>query len=173
MAVLDVPSGSGNRRSLFGEDTASEVNYASVQNELPLHMIISEEDLTSIMEDQSRNEMPVPKGISLEEEVKLLRKKLVDFSYAPSASSVVAKLILGKPCSLEMFRSLQEKEALLDEAVACGNGNAMLKVVLFLENTLKKKLFHRLLQTRPEAVSHYVNYMALRLKVTECTDLLT
>ncbi|KXJ73290.1 hypothetical protein RP20_CCG016163 [Aedes albopictus] len=175
VAILELPTGAGNRRSLFGEDTASEANFASVQSELPLHMIISEADLTSILEDQSRNEMPLlsPKGISVEEEVKLLRKKLQEFSFVPSAASIVAKLILGKCCSLEMFRSLQEKEALLDEAVACGNGNAILKVVLFLEKTLKKKLLYRLLQTRPEAVNHYVNYMALRLQVTECTDLLT
>uniref|UniRef100_A0A8D8CME4 Spermatogenesis-defective protein 39 homolog n=1 Tax=Culex pipiens TaxID=7175 RepID=A0A8D8CME4_CULPI len=174
VAVLEVPSAStaANRRSLFGEDTASEVHFANTQQELPLSMIISDEDLASLLEDQSRCEAPLPKGISLEEEVKLLRRRLQECSYAPSAASVVAKLVLGKSCSLEMFRSLGEKEELLDDAVASGSGNAILKVVLFLERTLKKKLFYRLLQTRPEAVSHYVNYMALRLKVTECTDLL-
>ncbi|XP_021706182.1 vacuolar protein sorting-associated protein 16B [Aedes aegypti] len=173
VAILELPTGGANRRSLFGEDTASEVNYAFVQSELPLHMIIADSDLTMILEDQSRSERAMPKGASVEEELKLLRKKLQELNFAPSAPCVVAKLILGKCCSLEMFRSLQEKEALLDEAVASGNGNAILKVVLFLEKTLKKKLLYRLLQTRPEAVSHYVNYMALRLQVTECTDLLT
>uniref|UniRef100_A0A1Q3F3J0 Putative vps16b n=1 Tax=Culex tarsalis TaxID=7177 RepID=A0A1Q3F3J0_CULTA len=174
VAVLEVPTAStaANRRSLFGEDTASEVHFANTQHELPLSVIISDEDLASLLDDQSRSEVPLPKGISLEEEVKLLRRRLQECSYAPSAASVVAKLVLGKSCSLEMFRSLGEKEELLDEAVASGSGNAILKVVLFLERTLKKKLFYRLLQTRPEAVSHYVNYMALRLKVTECTDLL-
>ncbi|XP_055614274.1 vacuolar protein sorting-associated protein 16B [Uranotaenia lowii] len=171
VAVLDIPSGS-NRRSLFADDTASEVNFSTIQQELPLHMIISNEDLASVLEDQTRNEIPLPKGITIEEEIKLLRRRLQEYSFAPSAGSVIAKLCLGKVCSLEMFRSLQEKEELLDEAIACGNGNAILKVVIFLEQTLKKKLFYRLLQTRPEAVSHYVNYMSTRLKVTECTDLL-
>ncbi|XP_058822467.1 vacuolar protein sorting-associated protein 16B [Topomyia yanbarensis] len=170
VAVLEIPS--TNRQSLFGEGTASEVNYCSVQNELPLHMIISDANLADVLADQSRNEKALPKGISLDEEVKLLRKKLQQFSYAPSTGAVLAMLILGKPCSLEMFRSLHEKEELLDEAIASGNGNAIMKVVLFLERTLKKKLFYRLLQTRPEAVSHYVNYMSIRLRVTECTDLL-
>uniref|UniRef100_A0A182M8G5 Vps16 C-terminal domain-containing protein n=1 Tax=Anopheles culicifacies TaxID=139723 RepID=A0A182M8G5_9DIPT len=170
VAVLEIAS--NNKRSLFGDDTASESNYTGGQSELPLHSIISDENLEIILQEQSRNEMTIPKGISLEEEVKLLRKKIQEFNYAPSTSSVILKLILGKPCSLEMFRSLAEKEQLLDEAIASGCGNAILKVTLFLDQTLKKKLFYTLLQTRPEAVHHYVNYLSLRLKVTECTDLL-
>nr|XP_040222490.2 vacuolar protein sorting-associated protein 16B [Anopheles coluzzii] len=170
VAVLEIAT--NNKRSLFGEETASEANYGTGQIELPLHTIISDENLELILQEQSRNEMTIPKGISLEEEVKLLRKKIQEFNYAPSTESVVRKLILGKPCSLEMFRSMAEKEQLLDEAIASGSGNAILKVTLFLDQTLKKKLFYTLLQTRPEAVYHYVNYLSLRLKVTECTDLL-
>ncbi|XP_040157400.1 vacuolar protein sorting-associated protein 16B [Anopheles arabiensis] len=170
VAVLEIAT--NNKRTLFGEDTASEANYGTGQIELPLHTIISDENLELILQEQSRNEMTIPKGISLEEEVKLLRKKIQEFNYAPSTESVVRKLILGKPCSLEMFRSMAEKEQLLDEAIASGSGNAILKVTLFLDQTLKKKLFYTLLQTRPEAVYHYVNYLSLRLKVTECTDLL-
>lgn len=170
MAVLEIAT--NNKRSLFGEETASEANYGTGQIELPLHTIISDENLELILQEQSRNEMTIPKGISLEEEVKLLRKKIQEFNYAPSTESVVRKLILGKPCSLEMFRSMAEKEQLLDEAIESGSGNAILKVTLFLDQTLKKKLFYTLLQTRPEAVYHYVNYLSLRLKVTECTDLL-
>ncbi|XP_050088443.1 vacuolar protein sorting-associated protein 16B [Anopheles aquasalis] len=175
VAVLEVPSGNGssnNKRSLFGEDTPSEVAYGNAQTELPLHMVISDENLELILQEQSRNEMTIPKGITLEEEVKLLRKKIQEFRYAPSTVSVLRKLILGQPCSLEMFRSMSEKEQLLDQAIASGSGNAILKVLLFLDRTLKKKLFYSLLQMRPEAVHHYVNYLALRLKVTECTDLL-
>uniref|UniRef100_A0A182QZJ9 Vps16 C-terminal domain-containing protein n=1 Tax=Anopheles farauti TaxID=69004 RepID=A0A182QZJ9_9DIPT len=170
VAVLDI--GTNNKRSLFGDDNPSEANYSQVQSELPLHTLISDENLELILQEQSRTEMTIPKGITLEEEVKLLRKKIQEFNYAPSAESVVRKLILGKPCSLEMFRSMAEKEQLLDEAIASGSGNAILKVTLFLDRTLKKKLFYTLLQTRPEAVYHFVNYLSLRLKVTECTDLL-
>uniref|UniRef100_A0A182TLR3 Vps16 C-terminal domain-containing protein n=1 Tax=Anopheles melas TaxID=34690 RepID=A0A182TLR3_9DIPT len=170
VAVLEIAT--NNKRTLFGEETASEANYGTGHIELPLHTIISDENLELILQEQSRNEMTIPKGISLEEEVKLLRKKIQEFNYAPSTESVVRKLILGKPCSLEMFRSMAEKEQLLDEAIASGSGNAILKVTLFLDQTLKKKLFYTLLQTRPEAVYHYVNYLSLRLKVTECTDLL-
>ncbi|XP_055641246.1 vacuolar protein sorting-associated protein 16B [Toxorhynchites rutilus septentrionalis] len=170
VAVLDVPC--FNRRSLFGEDTVSEVNFSNVQSELLLNFIISDENLAAILEDQSRNVVVIPKGVTLEEEVKLLRKKVQETSFAPSVGPIIARMVLGKPCSLEIFRSMYDKETLLDEAISSGNGNAILKVVLFLEKTLKKKLFYRLLQTRQEAVNHYINYMATRLKVTECTDLL-
>uniref|UniRef100_A0A182NQR0 Vps16 C-terminal domain-containing protein n=1 Tax=Anopheles dirus TaxID=7168 RepID=A0A182NQR0_9DIPT len=170
VAVLDIAT--NNKRSLFGEDTPSEASYSNVQCELPLHTIISDEALELILQEQSRTEMTIPKGITLEEEVKLLRKKIQEFNYAPTTESVIRKLLLGKPCSLEMFRSMTEKEQLLDEAIASGSGNAILKVTLFLDRTLKKKLFYTLLQTRPEAVHHYVNYLSLRLKVTDCTDLL-
>lgn len=170
VAVLEVPS--NNKRSLFGEDNTSEVNYGHTQGEIPLHMIISDEHLELVLQEQSRNEFTIPKGISLEEEVKLLRKKIQEFDYAPPTESVIRKLILGKPCSLEMFRAFSEKEQLLDQAVASGSGNAILKVTLFLDRTLKKKLFYSMLQTRPEAVYHYMTYLSLRLKVTECTDLL-
>ncbi|XP_053669902.1 vacuolar protein sorting-associated protein 16B [Anopheles nili] len=170
VAVLEIPT--HNKRSLFGEDTSSEASYVNLKNDLPLEAIISDENLELILQEQSRDEMTIPKGISLEEEVKLLRKKIQEFNYAPPTESVIRKLILGKPCSLEMFRSLAEKEQLLDEAIASGCGNAILKVILFLDRTLKKKLFYTLLQTRTEAVYHYINYLSLRLKVSECTDLL-
>ncbi|XP_052867357.1 vacuolar protein sorting-associated protein 16B [Anopheles cruzii] len=173
VAVLEIPSHSStNKRSLFGEDTSSELAYGSAHTELPLHMIISDENLELVLQEQSRHMMTIPKGISLEDEVKLLRRKIQEFNYAPSTDSVLRKLILGQPCSLEMFRSMCEKEQLLDQAIASGSGNAILRVVLFLDRTLKKKLFYSLLQTRNEAVAHYMNYLALRLKVTECTDLL-
>ncbi|XP_058057219.1 vacuolar protein sorting-associated protein 16B [Anopheles bellator] len=173
VAVLEIPSHSStNKRSLFGEDTSSELAYGSAQTELPLHMIISDENLELVLQEQSRHMVTIPKGISLEDEVKLLRRKIQEFNYAPSTDSVLRKLILGQPCSLEMFRSMCEKEQLLDQAIASGSGNAILRVVLFLDRTLKKKLFYSLLQTRNEAVHHYMNYLALRLKVTECTDLL-
>uniref|UniRef100_A0A182IYH2 Vps16 C-terminal domain-containing protein n=1 Tax=Anopheles atroparvus TaxID=41427 RepID=A0A182IYH2_ANOAO len=145
VAVLEVPTNNNNnKRSLFGEDTTSEAGYGNAQGELPLHMIISDEHLGLVLQEQSRNEITIPKGISLEEEVKLLRKKIQEFDYAPSTESVIRKLILGKPCSLEMFRAMSEKEQLLDQSIASGS----------------------------EAVYHYVTYLSLRLKVTECTDLL-
>lgn len=68
---------------------------------------------------------------------------------------------------------MHEKENLLDEAIKGGNGDAILAIVLFLKQTLKKSHFNTILQARPTAVKHYINYLLLRFQVTECSDCLT
>lgn len=126
----------------------------------------------SVLEEQSTQEMPIPKNITVEEEVKLLRRLVQEKFNAPSVSQTMAKILLGKSCTLEMYKSLHEKEELLDAAISSGNGDAILHVVLFLVRTLKKKFFHRILQSRPKAINQYVTYLMTRLQITECTDLL-
>ena len=110
--------------------------------------------------------MPLPRTISLEEEVKVLRRQLQD----SSVSLAISKLLLGKPCSLEKFKSLREKEDLLDEAIYVGAG--VLQVVLFLQRTLKKKHFWNILRERPRAVDHYINFLSTRRQLSECSELL-
>jgi VPS33B-interacting protein in polarity and apical restriction len=116
-------------------------------------------------------EAPISKSITLEEEVKLLRSQIREHQI-PSPYHTITKIILNKPASLEMYKSIVEKERLLDEAISSGNGDAILFVIKFLVRTLKKKFVHRILQVRPKAVQHYLNYLTLRLQVTDCTDLL-
>lgn len=125
-----------------------------------------------ILEEQSMEDFPLPKKLSSEEEVRVLRRLLMDKTHAPLASTTITRILLGKPCSFEQYKSLSEKEELLDEAISCGNGDAILSVVLFLVDTLKKTHFNQLLQKRPIAVNHYLNYLTTRLKISEATDLL-
>lgn len=128
----------------------------------------------SVLEEQSLKETPLPKTISIEDELKILRRKTQETYHAPPpASSIVRKILLKKPYSLECFRALHEKENLLDAAIESGNGDAILAIVLFLKQTLRKSHFNSILQTRPVAVKHYINYLLLRFQVTECSDCLT
>lgn len=83
------------------------------------------------------------------------------------------QILLGQPYSLEPYKSLASKTALLDAAIESGNGNAILIVVLFLTKTLKKSLVYRLLSERPEAVNVYIHYLSIRLQTDEITDILT
>jgi VPS33B-interacting protein in polarity and apical restriction len=103
--------------------------------------------------------------------VRLLRSQLRELSN-PSAHHTITKILLNKPVSLVAYKSLQDKERLLDEAIGSGNGDAILYVVKFLVQTLKKKLVHRILLGRPAAVNHYLHYLTLRLQISECTELL-
>lgn len=85
--------------------------------------------LRTVLEEQSLNEMQIRKGIAPEEELRILRRNLRDRVYPPPAHIVINKLMANKPVALECFRSLQDKEALLDEAIASGNGDAILAVI--------------------------------------------
>lgn len=125
-----------------------------------------------MLEEQSLKETPFSKTISVEEELRLLRQKAKE-SYAPPPEIVIKKILLKKPYSLECFRALHEKEQLLLEAINCGNGDAILTVVLFLHRTLKKKHFHTIMQSQMEAVKHFINFLLIRCQVVEATDFLT
>lgn len=83
------------------------------------------------------------------------------------------KILLGQPYSLEPYKSLHSKTALLDAAVASGDGNAILIIILFLTKTLKKSLVYRLLAERPEVVNVYIHYLSTRLQTNEVTDILS
>lgn len=82
-------------------------------------------------------------------------------------------MLLKKPYSLDCFRALHEKESLLQEAIQCGNGDAILAVVLFLQQTLKKKHFHSICQAHYEAVKHFINFLLIRCQVAEASEFLT
>lgn len=128
----------------------------------------------SVLEEQSLKETPLPKTISPEEELKILRRRAQETSYAPlSTSSVIRKILLKKPYSLECYRARHEKESLLIEAIKSGNGDAILTVVLFLQRTLKKKYFHSIMQLHPEAVKHFINFLLIRCQVSEASEFLT
>lgn len=130
--------------------------------------------LISVLDEQSLKESPLPKNISAEDELKILRRKAKEtFNSSPPVSSVILKMLQKKPFSLECFRALYEKEKLLDEAIKCGDSDVILTVVLFLNRTLKQKYFYAIVQLRPAAITQYVNYLALRYQIVECCDFLT
>ncbi|XP_076238832.1 spermatogenesis-defective protein 39 homolog [Calliopsis andreniformis] len=83
------------------------------------------------------------------------------------------KILLGQPYSLEQYKSLNSKTALLDAAIISGDGNAILLIILFLTKTLKRSLVQRILAERPDAVNVYIRYLSTRLQLNEITDILT
>lgn len=156
---------------LIVDDNASEIsNVSTASSSLNLHMIISDSDLQTILEDQMITEPILPK-VSLEEEVKILRRKLNETQFC-SIGITINKLLFGKPCSLAIYTSLKDKEDLLNAAIISGNGDAILQVVLFLKNSLKPKLFNQIITARPSAVDHYVNYLTKTMKIGEASELL-
>lgn len=117
-------------------------------------------------------ETPLPKNISAEDELKVLRRKTQQRYHAPPPNVAVTQMLLKKPCPLHCFRAIDEKEALLDEAIGSGDGDAILSVILFMKKTLKTSLFNKIIQTRPDAIRHYINYLLQRSLIVECSDFL-
>lgn len=152
------------------DDNISEISNVSSSTTINLHLIIKDADLQIVLEDQMITEPIFPKA-TLEEEVKILRRKLHETQYSPVAVTI-NKLLLGKPCLLSIYKSLKEKKDLLDGAIACGNGDAVLQVTMFLKRSLKPSLFNQILKSRPTAVDHYVEYLNTTMKVGEASEVL-
>eukprot|EP00112_Aurelia_sp_Birch-Aquarium-sp1_P012846 Seg2706.1 transcript_id=Seg2706.1/GoldUCD/mRNA.D3Y31 product="Spermatogenesis-defective protein 39" protein_id=Seg2706.1/GoldUCD/D3Y31 len=71
----------------------------------------------------------------------------------------IKRIILGKPYSLEYYKSLKQKMELLDFALKYHDGNAIMAVILFLRRTLKPSIFALQLKRQPEAINHFTRYL--------------
>ena len=112
----------------------------------------------------------------LEAELVMVRKNFaklqLDRFKPSSASQTVQDMVLGKPFSLEGFRSLQDKESLLDSALEWGDGDVVLAVTIMLKNTLKRSKFLAIMSSRQEAADQLISYFVIRLELREVVDLL-
>jgi len=112
----------------------------------------------------------------LEAELNTVRRKLENLHsnrFRPDpAVETVQNIILGKPYSLEFYKSLKQKEDLLDCALEIGDGDAILAVTLMIKRTLKHSKFLGIVCSRPLAAENIVNYMITRHELAEVMDLL-
>ncbi|KAJ8709798.1 hypothetical protein PYW08_009802 [Mythimna loreyi] len=142
-----------NEESIFSNLSINTVKSAAV----PLNSLVSSKVLDLILLAQS--------GKDPSKETKQEPEQTVAMS--------LKRLTLGRSCSLHVHRSMKSKTELLDGSLAIGDGNAVLTVVLFLIQTLNKKLVYELLSSRPVALNHYIAFLHNEGKITELTDLLT
>lgn len=82
-----------------------------------------------------------------------------DYSNDWSIPDTVRRLRKGKVCSLERFRSLQDKLQLLEEAVSVHDGNVITAVLIFLKRTLSKEILFRELEERQVALRHFIHFL--------------
>ncbi|XP_075388095.1 spermatogenesis-defective protein 39 homolog isoform X2 [Tenrec ecaudatus] len=82
-----------------------------------------------------------------------------DYSNDWSLCDTVRRLRKGKVCSLERFRSLQDKLQLLEEAVSVHDGNVITAVLIFLKRTLSKEILFRELEVRQVALRHLIHFL--------------
>ncbi|CAK9833886.1 Spermatogenesis-defective protein 39 homolog [Anthophora retusa] len=120
----------------------------------PMLSIISEKTLSCILATDKLQNLPSEKSIS-------------------QPDITLRKILFGQPYSLDQYKSLASKTALLDSAIMSGDGNAILIIILFLTKTLKRTLVQRILAERPDAVNIYIRYLSIRLQLNDITDILT
>ncbi|XP_076873091.1 spermatogenesis-defective protein 39 homolog isoform X2 [Brachyhypopomus gauderio] len=89
----------------------------------------------------------------------LRKPKSEDYLNDWSPEETVKRMRKGKVCSLEKFRSLQDKLLLLDESVSAHDGNVITAVLIYLKKSLSKEILFRELMLREVALRHYVHYL--------------
>uniref|UniRef100_A0A8V0XGE4 Spermatogenesis-defective protein 39 homolog n=1 Tax=Gallus gallus TaxID=9031 RepID=A0A8V0XGE4_CHICK len=92
-------------------------------------------------------------------ELRRPRAEYKDYSNDWSPRDTVRRMQRGKVCSLERFRSLQDKMVLLDEAVAGHDGNVITAVLIFLKRTLRREVLFRELEVRQVALCHLIHFL--------------
>ncbi|XP_063834740.1 vacuolar protein sorting-associated protein 16B [Ostrinia nubilalis] len=152
LAIGQKPSTGTKEESIFSSSAIS-----NTKSLLPLNSLVSPKVLDLILLAQSGKYPSNESKSDIEQTVAVTLKRLV----------------LGRSCSLHVHRSLKSKTELLDGAISIGDGNAILTVVLFLIQTLNKKIVFELLSCRPIALNHYISFLHTEGKITELSDLLT
>lgn len=59
------------------------------------------------------------------------------------------------------YKFKREKLLLLDSAIACSDGNAIIAVTIFMSKTLKDSIFREELERRPIAMHHWKHYLEM------------
>ncbi|CAD6993375.1 unnamed protein product [Ceratitis capitata] len=144
-------------------DTISEASFdnsatGSALN-LSIKSIISEDALKMLLQEQTLDDRIMSKGVAPEEELRLLRRQVQTTFYNPSPEATAHKLLIGKCAPLEVFKSLHEKEQLLNAVLKCGGGDAVIGVLLFLKKTLNRTNFLKILEQKPQALQHYISFL--------------
>ncbi|CAL1263622.1 unnamed protein product [Larinioides sclopetarius] len=89
-----------------------------------------------------------------------------------TAAQTIRNIVLGLDFNLKPFKAKEQKLELLKAAVDSHDGNAILVVVMFLKNTLKKSIFQRELGNFPDAVNMYLSYLNEDHEVDELTNMM-
>ncbi|XP_013394312.1 spermatogenesis-defective protein 39 homolog [Lingula anatina] len=131
------------------------------------------------MVSQSKPKPKVPSAAELakkEAEINFLKRSVQSAKRERWAllpvKETVRRMLMGESYNLEMYRSREDKLALLDEAIESCDGNAIIAAVLFLKSTLKSSLFHQELRSRPTAISQYLNYLREAYELEDLIDML-
>lgn len=125
---------------------------------------------------QGQGSGPCVQCAAKDTEIVQLKKRLENsysrYNLTLPPDDTVNRIILGQPFSLESYRSLEDKLALLDTALGTLDGSAVMATILHLKKTVKKTIFTTEMQARPQACVLYTNYLRKRNKYSEAVEFL-
>jgi len=172
-------SKSSSSMSSSSSSSSSHVSAAAVRNQMakvPTTQAALQSVSSSISDVISNTpQVSVTEYNKLQAEIQQLKRDLQvarkDKAAMPSIQETVKKIIQGQPYTLEVYKSLRDKLSLLDCAIKMHDGNAITAAVLFLRKTVKQRVLHDEIRTRPEAVNHLCKYLSEHYDYTELTEL--
>ncbi|KAL5463580.1 hypothetical protein EMCRGX_G032489 [Ephydatia muelleri] len=116
---------------------------------------------TSVSVEKDYNQLQATLAMREKELVKAKRELEAaksDRWMPPSIDETIDRLLIGQSCCLEWFKSLEEKEVLLNAATQTGDGNCIIAVLIYLRRTVNLDVLFRLFTKAPEqqiVMSHY------------------
>ncbi|XP_039922498.1 spermatogenesis-defective protein 39 homolog [Hirundo rustica] len=155
---------SGSTSSLDGRDSSLQKgssSYAALPKQASSYSLSSLfKGRNKLSSFQSLSDALTDTGVkSYAPELRRPKAEYKDYSSDWSPKDTVRRMQRGKVCSLERFRSLQDKLVLLDEAVAGHDGNVITAVLIFLKRTLRREILFRELEMRQVALCHLIHFL--------------
>ncbi|XP_019627331.1 PREDICTED: spermatogenesis-defective protein 39 homolog [Branchiostoma belcheri] len=141
----------------------SQDNSLSVQFSKPKITRSEPMSLEDAIIDVPAKQVTATEVSKLETEIQFLRRQVQLGERARWTSlpvkETIKRIILGQPYSLEAYKSLEDKLALLDAAIKMHDGDAITIAVLFLKKTVRKNIFQQELIKRPVAINHLIHFL--------------
>ncbi|NWZ35813.1 SPE39 protein, partial [Brachypodius atriceps] len=155
---------SGSTTSLDGRDSSLQKgssSYAALPKQASSYSLSSLfKGRNKLSSFQSLSDALIDTGVkNYAPELRRPKAEYKDYSSDWSPKDTVRRMQRGKVCSLERFRSLQDKLVLLDEAVAGHDGNVITAVLIFLKRTLRREILFRELEMRQVALCHLIHFL--------------
>ncbi|XP_041327754.1 spermatogenesis-defective protein 39 homolog isoform X2 [Pyrgilauda ruficollis] len=155
---------SGSTSSLDGRDSSLQKgssSYAALPKQASSYSLSSLfKGRNKLSSFQSLSDALTDTGVkNYAPELRRPKAEYKDYSSDWSPKDTVRRMQRGKVCSLERFRSLQDKLVLLDEAVAGHDGNVITAVLIFLKRTLRREILFRELEVRQVALCHLIHFL--------------
>ncbi|CAL1530403.1 unnamed protein product [Lymnaea stagnalis] len=149
--------------SAVGHNRSRSLSIANSMIGLTSHSsssLLDIEDASAEEIKRSTSKLDVEK---LQQEIHSLRRSLLsakkDRWIKPPIDNTLRRILKGEEFSLELYKSLEDKLQVLDQATKLHDGNAITAAALFLKRSVSSQIFSREIFVRPVAANHYLNYL--------------